>query len=157
MAPLLPTGGTLLRHPIVPRNRTISHSILHHKRILKKGYFLFCISAWNARCRIVKVAYWNYFLQKWCKSQGGSVSIVTTLEAELPRILVTFRIQICSGPAQPPMQWELGYISAGVKRPRREADHAPPSCAEVKNVWSYTFTLPYVFMSWCLIKCGGQL
>jgi hypothetical protein len=30
----------------------------------------------------------------------------------------------------------------GVKRPGREADHTPPSSAEVKNVWSYTSTPP---------------
>jgi hypothetical protein len=27
-----------------------------------------------------------------------------------------------------------------------------PSSADVKNEWSYTFTFPYVFMAWCLIK-----
>jgi hypothetical protein len=30
----------------------------------------------------------------------------------------------------------------GVKRPGREADHSPPSIAEVKNAWSYTYTSP---------------
>jgi hypothetical protein len=30
-----------------------------------------------------------------------------------------------------------------------EADHLPPSGAEVKNARSYTFTVPYVFMAWC--------
>jgi hypothetical protein len=30
----------------------------------------------------------------------------------------------------------------GVKRPRREADHSPPSNAEGKNVWSYTSIPP---------------
>jgi hypothetical protein len=34
----------------------------------------------------------------------------------------------------------------------READHSPPSRAEVKNAWNYTSTLPYVFMVWCLVK-----
>jgi hypothetical protein len=27
-----------------------------------------------------------------------------------------------------------------------------PSSAEAKNAWSYTSSLPYVFMAWCLIK-----
>jgi hypothetical protein len=27
-----------------------------------------------------------------------------------------------------------------LKRPEREADHSPPSSAEVKNAWSYTST-----------------
>jgi len=28
----------------------------------------------------------------------------------------------------------------GVKRPERKAHHSPPSCVEVKNTWSYTYT-----------------
>jgi hypothetical protein len=35
-----------------------------------------------------------------------------------------------------------GALSLVVKRPRREADHSPPSSAEVKNAWSYTSTPP---------------
>jgi hypothetical protein len=35
----------------------------------------------------------------------------------------------------------------GVKRPRREADHSPPTNAKVKNMWIYTSTPPYVFMA----------
>jgi hypothetical protein len=34
----------------------------------------------------------------------------------------------------------------------READHSPPSSAEVKNAWSYTSTPQYAFMAWCLVK-----
>jgi hypothetical protein len=37
------------------------------------------------------------------------------------------------GPTQPPIQWVPGALSLGVKRPRREADHSPPSSAEVKE------------------------
>jgi hypothetical protein len=43
-------------------------------------------------------------------------------------------------PAQPPMEWVLGALSLGLKRPGREADYSPPSSAEVKNAWSYTST-----------------
>jgi hypothetical protein len=32
-----------------------------------------------------------------------------------------------------PVQWVPETLSLGVKRPRREADHAPPSSAEVKE------------------------
>jgi hypothetical protein len=35
-----------------------------------------------------------------------------------------------------------GALFLGVKRPGREADHSPPSSAEVKNGWSYTSTPP---------------
>jgi hypothetical protein len=44
------------------------------------------------------------------------------------------------GPTQPPIQRIPWALSLGVKRPRREADHSPPSSAEVKNAWSYTST-----------------
>jgi hypothetical protein len=37
------------------------------------------------------------------------------------------------GPTQPPIQWVPGALSLGVKRPEREADHTPPSSAEVKE------------------------
>jgi hypothetical protein len=36
-------------------------------------------------------------------------------------------------PTQPPIQWVPGALSLGVKRPEREADHSPPSSAEVKE------------------------
>jgi len=60
---------------------------------------------------------------------------------------------------------DLG-VRAGAKRPRREADHSPPSSADVKNAWSYTSTPLYVKV-WCLVKqrdyftlplgkCGGE-
>jgi hypothetical protein len=56
------------------------------------------------------------------------------------------------GPTQPTIQWVPGAISLGVKRPGCEADHSPPSSAEVKNAWSYTSTPQYAFMTWCLVK-----
>jgi hypothetical protein len=43
------------------------------------------------------------------------------------------------GPTQPPFQWVPEALSLGVKRPVCEADHPPPSNAEV-------------FMVWCLVK-----
>jgi hypothetical protein len=46
------------------------------------------------------------------------------------------------GPAQPPIQWVPRALSLGVKQLEREADHSPPSSAEVKDVWSYISTSP---------------
>jgi hypothetical protein len=37
------------------------------------------------------------------------------------------------GLTQPPIQWVPGAPSLGVKRPVREANHSPPSSAEVKE------------------------
>jgi hypothetical protein len=37
-------------------------------------------------------------------------------------------------PTQPPVQWVPEVLSPGVKaRPGRDADHSPPSSAEVEN------------------------
>jgi hypothetical protein len=40
-----------------------------------------------------------------------------------------------------------GAISPEVKRPGREAHHSPPTIAEVKKMWIYTSTPPYIFMA----------
>jgi hypothetical protein len=37
------------------------------------------------------------------------------------------------GSTQPPIQWVRGCLSLGVKRPGHEADHSPPSSAEVRE------------------------
>jgi hypothetical protein len=37
------------------------------------------------------------------------------------------------GPTQPSIQWVPATLSLELKRPGREADHSPPSSAEVKN------------------------
>jgi hypothetical protein len=56
------------------------------------------------------------------------------------------------GPTKPSIQWVLGALTVGVKRPRREAYHSPPSNVEVKNAWSYTSNPQYDIMTWCLVK-----
>jgi hypothetical protein len=37
-------------------------------------------------------------------------------------------------------------FSPGEKRQRLEADHSPPTSAEVKKVWIYKSAPPYAFM-----------
>jgi hypothetical protein len=50
------------------------------------------------------------------------------------------------GPTKHPIKWVIWALSLGVVRLEREADHPPPSSAEVKNARSYTSTTQYV--SW---------
>jgi hypothetical protein len=52
-------------------------------------------------------------------------------------------------PAQPPIL--LGVLFLGVKRPGREADHSPPSSAEVKNMRIYTSAPQRALMTWCWV------
>jgi hypothetical protein len=40
---------------------------------------------------------------------------------------------------QPPFYWVLTAVSLGVNKPGREPDHCPPSSAEVKIAWLYTY------------------
>jgi hypothetical protein len=43
------------------------------------------------------------------------------------------------------LKWCRSYFPE-VKQPERKVDHSPPSSAEVKNEWSYTFTsLIYIY------------
>jgi len=42
---------------------------------------------------------------------------------------------------------ELPLIIDLIQRPGLEADHSPPSSAEVKNAWRYTSTTHYVFVA----------
>jgi hypothetical protein len=51
------------------------------------------------------------------------------------------------GPPQPPIQWVPGALSPEVKRPGREADHLPPTSAEIKKMWIYTSIPPYTLMA----------
>jgi hypothetical protein len=46
-------------------------------------------------------------------------------------------------PTQPPIQWVLGALSLGIKRPGREADHSPPSSAEIKECVELHLHSPY--------------
>jgi hypothetical protein len=62
--------------------------------------------------------------------------------AGLGIFLLTTASRTALGPTQPPIQRVPGVLSLGEKRPGREADHSPPSNAEVKNAWSYTCNLP---------------
>jgi hypothetical protein len=53
------------------------------------------------------------------------------------------RIQIVSGvhlSSYPVETWGGGVLYLRVKRPGHEADHSPPSSADVKNAWNYTST-----------------
>jgi hypothetical protein len=51
-------------------------------------------------------------------------------------------------PTQPPIQWVPGALSLAVKRPGREADHSPPSSAEIKE-WVELYLHPPNMPSWC--------
>jgi len=47
--------------------------------------------------------------------------------------LFTTASRTALGPTDPPIEWVPGALSPAVKGPGREADHSPPSSAEVKE------------------------
>lgn len=52
------------------------------------------------------------------------------------------------------------HLLLGAKRRRREADHLPPTCVEIKNTWVCTSTLLYAFLpswSWSPHEAGSSL
>jgi len=56
-------------------------------------------------------------------------------------------VQIGSGAHPTSYQTVTGVFSLVLNRPVREADRSPPFSVELKNGWSYTSILPYVFMA----------
>jgi hypothetical protein len=50
------------------------------------------------------------------------------------------------GSTQPRIKWILRTLPPRVRRSGHEADHSPPSSAEIENDWSCTSTAAYVFM-----------
>jgi hypothetical protein len=78
-------------------------------------------------------------------------------QQELRIFLFTTASRTALVPTQPPIQRVPGFLSLRVKRPGCEADHSPPSSAEIKNAWSYTSIPQYTFMAWYSVKAQGQL
>jgi hypothetical protein len=76
---------------------------------------------------------------KFCVSMGWTIRV---LGFDWGIFLFTTTSRTALGPTQPPIQWVPRALSLGVKLPGSEADHSPPSSAEVKDVWSHTSTPP---------------
>jgi len=69
------------------------------------------------------------------------------------KILSPFQsTQTGSGAHQSPTQWVTMTLFLGVMLLENEADHLPPSNAQVDNNWSYTSIPPYTLM-----KCMGTV
>jgi hypothetical protein len=67
---------------------------------------------------------------------------VVRVPAEAGNFSLHHRVQTGSGAH--PVCYPMGTRGSfpGVNRPGREADHSPPSSAEVRNAWGYTSTPP---------------
>jgi hypothetical protein len=92
---------------------------------------------WN----VVILAAWGLnntkVLAQWYSARLRAGRLGVPVPSGAGSFSIHHRVQTGSGTQRVP-----GALSLGVKRPGREADHSPPSSAEVKNGWSYTFTSP---------------
>jgi hypothetical protein len=97
------------------------------------------------------------------ESRDGSVGIAlgyrlddrgsrVRFPAEAGNFSLRHRVQNGSGAHPPSYPVDTKGSFPEVKRPGGEADHSPPSRAEVKNARSYTSIPQYVFMAWYLVK-----
>jgi hypothetical protein len=89
--------------------------------------------------------YYYYYYYYYNKSRDNSVGIALGYGLDdwgsrvrfpalgLGIFLFTTASRTALGPTQPPIQWVPGALPLGVKRLGREADHSPPSNAEVKE------------------------
>jgi hypothetical protein len=68
-------------------------------------------------------------------SKPGQQTASKTSGETTPDILLSTLSTQVSEPIQPHINWVPGEFSPRVKRPRREADHSPPTSAEVKNIY----------------------
>jgi hypothetical protein len=146
---------------------TATHNLCSHfvfmmlsSELLKPGIWHFCMEVHhrhNHNLCIKHVYIWTI------KSRDSSVSIVTGYRLDDQGVGVpspgggkNFHFSMSSRPApgstQPPIQWVSVALSLEVKRQGHEADHWPPSSAEVKVMWIYTSTPPYTFRDFTIMN-----
>jgi hypothetical protein len=87
----------------------------------------------------------NLFLILWSHSSVDGIATGYGFEWRRCRVpapvgsrIFTSLYQTGCGSIQPPIHWVPRALSPGAKRQGREADHSPPTSAEVKKTWSYT-------------------
>jgi hypothetical protein len=75
----------------------------------------------------------------WLRAAGRQRSLNSSL-GRVKNFLFSTSSRPALGSTHPPSQWIPGVLSPEIKRSGREADHPPPTSAEVKKMWLYTST-----------------
>jgi hypothetical protein len=108
---------------------TLSHAL--PTRVFRKSWRCFQLTQYTL------VGRGNSSPSLYKKSRDSSVDIVTCYSlhdwGSIPGRSKIFSSRTALGPTKSLIQWVSGVISLGVKGPRLEAGHSPPSSAEVKN------------------------
>jgi hypothetical protein len=82
-------------------------------------------------------------MEFWVTTGSGGSSSPDRVQ----KFLLLHIVQTGSGVHPTSYKMGTGGSFPGVKLQGREADHSPPTSAEVKNMWNYTSTPLYVFMA----------
>jgi hypothetical protein len=112
------------------------------------------------KCDVYSSSSWHFYYVKFQHSsfyahenldlnwlRGGRRRVQSSSPSRVKNFLFSTSSRPALGPTQPPIQWILGALSPGIKRQGHDADHSPPTSAEVKKMWIYTSTPPYIFMA----------
>jgi hypothetical protein len=79
----------------------------------------------------------SYVMDKICSQdsdwlRAGQPRGRSSSPGRVKNFLFSTLSRLAIGSIQPPIQWVLGAFSLGIKRTGLEADHSPPTSAEVK-------------------------
>jgi hypothetical protein len=102
--------------------------------------FLFCCLS-----SLVRLAHSSNMWRNWLRAgrpRGRSSS-----PGRVKNFLFSTSSRRALRPTQPAIEWVPEALSPAIKRSGREADHSPPTSAEVMKMWNYTATPPYTFMA----------
>jgi hypothetical protein len=137
-----------------PTNNTHKSSILNS---VLYTTFIFLLFLWLASCCAYTMNMFNFYRQRRNSSVG--IASIYWLDDWGIGVRVPVISRIFSYPRRPDRLWgppnllSNGYrgavLSPRVKRQGREADHSPPTSAEVKKMWIYTYT-PRWSSAWLL-------
>jgi hypothetical protein len=96
-------------------------------------------------------------VQEIHRSKDSSVNIVTRLRAGRFLFPTASRLPLLWDPPSLASNRYRGLFPREYRGPGSEANHSPPTSAEVKNAWSYTSTPTYVFMARYLVQHRDNL
>jgi hypothetical protein len=127
-APIHPPPHTHTSAFVAPKSQAVPQKLVRDLRYTRLHESSFVISTTFPCHSFYLFLHYSYVI-----ATGWTIGVLGFDSWWGLRIFLTTASRTDLGPTQPPIQWVRRSLSLGVKRPRREADHSPPSSAEVKE------------------------